>query len=170
MFTASFQYYPSGVRIPLTQGFKAETLVDPEWAQLKARLNNHKLSGDSIEYHKEVVRITKRLFGNLLSWLDAQDQNTRLSVNTYEYLKDTLLFLNKGYRVVSKDSRISLINADFSHNQTTNPKAESRKERLRDLVQFDPNEFIFIWTNHPNGWSDMICTVDLLFGTDLAAR
>lgn len=169
MFAATFQYYPSGVRTPLMQGFKSETLVDEEWLQLKKLVNSHKVYIDSIDYRKLVVKHARRLFGNFREWLDAQDQNTRLSVNGYEYLVDTIEFLNKGFRTVSAGSRMALIASDFAHSNSTNPKAENRRTRLRDLLQINPDEFIYVWCNQPNGFSDMICTVDLLFGTDPSA-
>jgi hypothetical protein len=166
MFAASFQYFPTGVRIPLRQGFKAETTVDEAFVALMKTLNTGQVSGECPYFRKDVIRHARRLLGNLVDFLDAQDQNTRLSVNGYEYLKDTIEFLNKGYRSVHSSSRIGLVAADYVHNQSTNPKAENRRERLRDLLQIAPEEFIFIWLRHPNGFADMLCTVNFLFGTD----
>lgn len=166
MFAAAFQYFPTGVRIPLRQGFKAETTVDETFVTLMKSLADAKVSGDDPHFRKDAIRHARRLMGNLVDFLDAQDQNTRLSVNGYEYLKDTIEFLNKGYRSVHSSSRIGLIAADFKSNQSTNPKAESRRERLRDLLQIPPEEFIFTWLKHPNGFADMLCTVNFLFGTD----
>lgn len=170
MFAASFQYFPSGVRIPLKQGFKSETLVDEELVALMKKLNDNRISGDCVEFRKDVIRHTRRLLGNLVDFLDAQDQNTRLCVNGYEYLKDTIEFLNKGYRSVHSSSRIGLVAADFTHNQQSNPKAENRRERLRDLLKISPEEYIFVWLKHPNGFADMLCTVNFLFGTDPNVR
>lgn len=166
MFAASFQYFPTGVRVPLRQGFKAEITTDEPLVTLLKSLAAGTVSGECPCFRKDVIRHTRRLMGNLVDFLDAQDQNTRLCVNGYEYLKDTIEFLNKGYRSVHSSSRIGLVAADYAHNQSTNPKAENRRERLRDLLQIAPEEFIFVWLGHPNGFADMLCTVNFLFGTD----
>lgn len=166
MFTTSFQYYPTGFRIPLTSGFKSETLEDEAWCAHYAQLQKGIQSGDSIEFRKDTIRHARRLFGNFLDFLDAQDQNTRLCNNGYEYLKDTIEFLNTGRRTISAGSRLGLIATDIKEHRQNNPKAENRRTRLRSLLEINPDEFIFVWLNHPGGFADMLCTVNLLFGTD----
>lgn len=164
MNLTAFQYYPLGFRSPTRDGFRTETIADPVWVQHYADFKNGKISGESMEFRLRTIEIARRLFGNFNDWLDAQDQNTKISDQAYDLLKDTIAYLNTGRRPISLSTRVGIMADQIAHGQYGNPKAVNRRDRLRDNLKISRGDFLFHWVQPKDGFADLVQTLDILFG------
>lgn len=164
MNLVAYQYYPLGFRSPIRDSFRTETIPDPAWTQLYADYKNGKVNGESIEFRMQVIAIARRLFGNFNEWLDAQDQNPKISEQAYELVVDTIRFLNVGRRPVDISCRIGIIADQIVNNRYSNPKAVERRTKLRDLLQVDRSEVLFRWVQPRGGFGDLVQTLNVFFG------
>lgn len=164
MMLTAFQYYPLGFRSPVRDGFRTETIADPVWAQHYADFRNGKVSGDSMEFRLRTIEIARRLFGNFNDWLDAQDQNTKISDQAYELVRDTVIFINTGRRPISLSSRIGIIADQRQHGSYDNPRAAERRTKLRNELTCSRSDFLYRWVQPTGGFADLVQTLDLFFG------
>lgn len=167
MLSKAYQGYPMGFRSPLNDRMKTETTVDLELAKLWRDMQDGRISHESWEFRSQVIDCTKRLFGDFLEWLDAQDQNTKISQNGYDFIVDTIQFINTGRRTVSIATRTGIITTEIRTDKYENLSAAGRTTKLRELLKVHPREVIFEWVKHKDGFSDMLCTINFLFGTDM---
>jgi len=164
MNLTAYQYYPLGFRSPIRNGFRTETIPDPAWVTLYNDYKNGRISGDSMEFRLKVIAIARRLFGNFNEWLDAQDQNPKISEQAYELVKDTIQFLNMGRRPVDVSCRVGIIADQLANNRYSNPKAVERRTKLRDLLQIERSDVLFKWVQPQGGFSDLVQTLNVFFG------
>lgn len=164
MFNTVYQVYPMGFRSPLSEGVKSQTDVDFEIVQLYKEFKTGKRHVDSFEFRKKVIQATRRLLGFFPEWLDAQDKNTKISESAYELLVDTIEFINTGNRPIALEVRMGIMATEQLMNTYENAAAAGRTTKLRDLLLIKPDEVIFTWINHRDGFFDMLCTIHSIFG------
>lgn len=167
MGISAYQYYPSGARRILGEDEKKGDIeVDFEITELNHKLNLMRREYHSFEFRDSVIECVKRLFGDFGDWLDAQEDNAKLSEHAYEFIKETIEFINTGKRPVLIITRASILRQEMKGGFQDDVKVATRKTRLRDMLHVDPKNFVFAWSQHRGGFEDMLCTSVFLFGTD----
>lgn len=165
----AYQYYPLGFRTPLKGSqVRTETTVDPIWMKLRDDVKCNRVNYASMAYRVQVIRRARELLGDFEEFLLAQDQNPKVSKHGYGMLKDTLEYIKTGRRSASLATWEMLIREEWRSSTYEDLSASKRTVRLSDSLP-RPDQYMADWLKHPEGFSDMLCTVNLLFGTDLSA-
>ncbi len=168
MLDYNFQYWPSGFRSPLQDGVKNEILPHPDVVKLMQQYRTGEADVLSLTTQLELIRLANLLFGKFSEFVTANDQNTRISQQGYEFLVDTIEFIRTGHRSVSIASRTGVMATEARIGQYDNPKAAVRKERLKDLLDFvHDRDVVWCWLKHRNGIVDLLSTVNVLFAAEL---
>lgn len=162
-----YQKYPTGFRTELGLGTKSETQPDAELVRFMERLAKNEINVLSWKVRNEFFQIAKRLYGGFGQWIDAQQENPNISQTAYDMIADTLDFISGKARTISVQTRFAIMNTE-SANGAYNRSVEGRRSTpLRDHMRFPSNEFMYRWVNQPDGFSDMLCTTNLIFGKTL---
>lgn len=162
-----YQSYPTGYRSPVW-GTRLMTIApDVQIARLMKSYRSRLLDIDAWEFKATLVAETRRLFGNIKDWVEAQDQNVYISQTAYDLIAETINFIKTGKRCVSLRAHMGIIDMEREMGTFSNDNAERRITSLGDLLTFPVDDYIFMWIQHPNGLDDMLCTVHYIFGTDL---
>lgn len=165
----AYQVYPLGFRTPLKgEQVRTETTVDPQWVELRKRVHSNQVNVMCMTYRLAVIRRARELLGDFGEFLTAQDQNPKISKHGYGLLKDTLQFITTGRRSVSLATWETLLREEWRSGAYADLGAAKRTETLVSSLP-RPDRYMVDWLKHENGFNDMLCTVNLLFGTDLSA-
>lgn len=113
-------------------------------------------------YRRQVILAAVRLFGNFNHWLSLQDANDYLHGRNYEFLQDTVHYLQNGMRQVSVNNWPDLMEY----------KPEKKDRRQRPVVGSLANDFrlpieqvLSLWCSRAGGFEDLVCSLYLFFGT-----
>lgn len=167
MKPSSYQSYPSSFRSPLYSTERMPITADEQIKHLYAQYKSHLVSVDTWEFHAELIANVRRLFGDFLAWLDAQDHNVYISKTAYNLIVDTIQFIKGKRRPIALRSAMGLIQMERDSGEFQNLSAERRNTKLRELVDFDGRDFIYLWLKQPNGLDDMLCTTHFIFGKEV---
>lgn len=168
MLNKSYQYYPTGCRTLLADNqTKSDVMPDATLSALWRSLSNDRSLADTFEFKDQVIVQVKNLFGDFGVWLDEQDNNAKLTNHTYELLKDTIEYINTGRRSIMIISRVAIVKQQYLDGIYVDENVALRKTRLRELLLVKPSEFVQHWLKHRDGFDDMLCTSNFLFGTEL---
>lgn len=159
-------YYP--------RGFKRRLNTVPDKNRLDGdaeidRLVNIYLSGrvnyQSWKFRREVLEATTRLLRNFQHFLNQQRTNPHLYGYNYEFLLDTLRYIETGRRRMSIQSWKGLMS---EHLPPSNDfKSRSRilvDGKVPTLVKASTAEVISKWCSHKNGFEDLFQTMVVMFG------
>lgn len=112
----------------------------------------------------EGVKLAKGLLGtSLLRWVGAQVNGNYLYGRRYEFLLDTLSFIQTGKRKMSVDNWYELLE-EFpgpDNARVGAQKAQTLQKFESILTDYD---FIAQWCSHKNGFEDMVCTLFTIAG------
>lgn len=167
MKPSSYQSYPTGFRNPVFSVERMGIATDEEIKLLFAQYKSGLRSVDTWEFRADLIKVTRRLFGNFIDWCDAQDHNVYISKTAYDLIAETIEFIKGRRRPIALRSVLGIIAMEREDGTFGNVSAERRTDRLRDLVTFDHRDFISMWLNQPKGLDDMLCTVHYIFGTEV---
>lgn len=118
-------------------------------------------------FYREVFPIAMEFFGNFSQFLHTQKNNPFLYGYNYEFLLDTLKFIQTGCRKVSIHNWKPLL-AEWAEPRSEH-KQRASSGQLGDV--FKPfmgrpgAEVVALWCSHPNGFEDMVMTIWLMFGS-----
>lgn len=163
----SYQSYPNGFRSPVFGNERMTINADGRIQELMTQWKNGLVEVDTWAFRAELIEVTRALFGDLLAWLDAQDHNPYISKTAYNLIVETIEFIKGKRRVISLPTTFSLIHSEVKSGIYRNDAAERRTERLRNLVDFDSRDYIFLWSQQPKGMHDMLCVTHFIFGPEL---
>lgn len=125
---------------------------------------NSRINGDNWEFRKQVVAAASRMFGNFHTWLALQAEfNDYLYDLNFKFLLDTWKFITTGQRDMSPMTWAELL-SEYPDRQAGVSSADRR--RSLDMLEKvkDPDHVIGMWCSHDNGFGDMLCTLNVLFG------
>lgn len=144
---------------------------DPKVTELWMEYVNPNIDTTTWVFKKRVLNEAMRLFSSQRNWFEFQERNASLHGNNYDFVVDTLRFILTGRRHLSIHSWAELV----SHEHTQQ-KDVSRRHQLNDFIKKytrdlrnPPVGMIQKWCSHKEGFDDMVCTLNLLFG-DLSVR
>lgn len=146
--------------------------VDLDAVRLYNQLANRTVNVESWAFRADVMQTALRLMHPFREWLGYQKQNPFLTAQAYGFIADTCQFILEGRRSVSIRTRQSLLDAPanalvgsgyvpFSPNSFYS--ADVHITRLLSEFQ-DDAAIMAAWQTHPNGISDLVMTMFVLFG------
>lgn len=163
MYTKVYGYYPLGYRRVLRPGEKKldaspddnVTLEYLKWQRDRAGFR-------SWDTHEPTIRLALLMFGDFKAWLREQQTNQNLSRSAWEFLLETIRFINTGHRHINVFTHMSLVLTDKTHFNTY--PLNQRKEVLVDLLLPSAENVIAHWLRQPGGYSDLLCSLVTYFG------
>lgn len=161
----TYQNYPSGFRTPVVGEYRTDTQADPQVASYMATLTTAIGSRvNSWEFRRNVLIHANELFGDFRGFLMAQRDNTALSPHQRAFLSDTIQYINSGKRPLALRTRVELIHAEKGEGYNTYP---SDRVDLSAKLAVPVEDYMYHWINHGEGFIDLLCTLDLIFGEPL---
>ena len=160
--------YPRGFFIPDSSGMVVMDQGHRDIDRLIDYLFSGKVNTQGFSYYKEVFPVAMHMFNDFAGFLQAQKINPFLYGYNYEFLLDTLKFIQTGSRKVSIHNWKPLMaewtepHTDLKHRMTTGPLVEFQKYLGRDNSTV---QVIAQWCSHPQGFEDMVMTMWLMFGS-----
>ncbi|MCO6704706.1 hypothetical protein [Streptomyces sp. CHB9.2] len=116
-------------------------------------------------FQKRALRVAMGCFSNFALFLNTQKNNPFLYGYNYEFLLDTLKYIQTGRRRVSVQNWLALL--------TENPKpSNDYRERnaskeIREFYQkvgTAPSKVVSEWISHPEGLNDLVISLYIMFG------
>jgi hypothetical protein len=160
----SYQLYPSGYQSPLYDtvrtGSNPDELVVKAYKELRVSMSSHV---NTWEYRRKIINRGLDLFGYLRDWLEAQEKNERVTKHMRAFIEDTLTFITTGRRPMALESRWECI---LQEKRSTGEKRTSNqhKTKLSQALSVPYEDYMWHWLSHPNGFTDMVCTLNVIFG------
>lgn len=152
-------------------GEKVLILAVPEVEALYCEYRDSRTTHVSMDFIKRVVKVYKLLLGeNPIRHLSSiYERRTLVSESDYNYdfLKDTVSFIETGNRPMGISTRSQLM--EF-HREDETPLFHplkslplNKRERIKQTLP--PGESVYThWLLQTNGLHDMLCTLIVLFG------
>lgn len=158
----TYQNYPSGFRTPVRSDVRNDTAADSEVeSYIKAMEVATGTEVNSWVFRRNVLLTANRLFGDFRQFMESQQGNLALSPHQRALLADTIEFINCGKRPISLRTRLELIRAEKGTGYKTWPATTIVTiNHLRVPVE----DYMYHWINHSEGFLDLLCTLDLIFG------
>lgn len=162
----SYQRHPRGYRSPLGAGVPiAQPTPALDVGELVSKCHSKIGYFGTLSEHMEVIASVKKHLGRLHEWLKAQDNNESITQNAYDFLIDTIEFINTGRRPYSIATRSLLIEKEA--NEPNPVPARQRVPSLAALLTLkSDNDCILAWLRQCNGTIDILCTLDVIFGNN----
>lgn len=143
---------------------------DVEITELWDRYTSPQNHSNTWSFQRRVIKAAKRLLSSTPNWFIAQDTNEYLDKYNYEFIIDTIRFIGTGRRRMGVYTWRELVS-----NKPTKYKYDA--EERHDIAELfsrlkltsSASALIQMWCSHPNGFDDMMNTLNILFG-DLPVR
>lgn len=163
MYAKIYGHYPLGYRRVLRPGEKKldsapDDLVTAEYV----RWQQDRAGFRSWATHENAIKLAISLFGDFKTWLREQQDNPNLSLHGWNFLLETIRFINTGERRINIFTHTSMILMDAeAFNRLP---IRDRKEHLSALLEASSDTVFCHWLRQPNGFSDMLCSLAVFFG------
>lgn len=167
MYTKVYGHYPLGFRRVLRPG-ERKLDSDPDGAVVNQYLKwqQDRAGIRSWASYEEGIKLAIQLFGDFHKWATEQQSNPELGRHAFDFIQETIRFINTGKRQVNLHTHASLILMDVE-SFSTYPPAD-RKVRLVDLLEASSETVIAHWLRQDGGYSDMLCSLNVFFGNTRA--
>lgn len=156
-------YYDSGVAVDRTLG---DDTIGSIAAVLYNRYVNRTENTNCWEFRQKAIDNAIRAFGDVKQWLNLQQFNAHLCDIAFDFIHDTVRYINTGERTVSTHTAGALIQAAVN-NRVIGGGYTGRVVRqviLADVLKVKPENVIQTWLSYEGGFEDMLCTMYILFG------
>ena len=160
----SYQLYPSGYQSPLYDtvrtGSVADDVVLRAYKELRVNMSSRV---NTWGFRKEIIDRAAYLFGYFRDWLEAQEKHERCTKHMRAFLEDTLTFISTGRRPMALESRWECLLQE-KRSGMDKRTGQSNKVPLVQSLSVPYEDYMWHWLSHPNGFTDMVCTLNVIFG------
>lgn len=156
--------YPRGFIRTTTDSGISRSAGDDDINKLYLLLVATSVNTAGWSYRRLVFPLAMMLFGNFIKFVQNQKENPFLYGYNYEFLTDTLQFIETGHRKVSVQNWIDLL------TERSQPRDDYRVRPRLNLTTFiqvvgsDTPSIIAKWCSHHGGFEDMVMTLNIMFG------
>lgn len=159
-------YLKSNVSITQSEG-------DPQIAILYKLYIARSVNVNSWEFRQKVLAEAARLIGNFRVWVISQaSYNDSLYGLNWEFLKDTLEYIQTGHRKMSVSTwRELLLEYPPRVDNTAGPRRLDQLKAYEDVLQdvlengYLARTSLTRWLGHDGGFDDLITTLNVFFGS-----
>jgi len=158
-----YGHYPLGFRRVLRPGErKLDSAPDDNVTAEYVRWQQDRAGSRSWATHENAIKLGISMFGDFKNWLREQQDNPNLSPHAWNFLLETIRFINTGERRINVFTHTSLILMDVEmfHRMPMN----DRKVYLSDVLLPSSDTVFTHWLRQPNGFNDMLCSLAVFFG------
>ena len=124
-------------------------------------------------FHKVALRLAYRAFSPWDNWLKNQINSPYLYGRRLEFLEDTMRFIHTGRREVSINNWFDLLEDEpraFYGTQDSLLRATGIEQKIAGNLNFKTSKVLGLWYEKSNGFMDMVCTLEILFGDSRLER
>lgn len=161
----AFQLTPQGFRVPLydqqRRGDGPDEFVVKAYRTLMCDASGITHTWD---YKRKIINRGLDLLGDFREFLKAQDGKDSLTVHQRAFLEDTIQFINTGRRPMTINTRVLLLVTEASEKNPKTFVASRSTKKLADMLQVPNDDYMFHWLQHRDGFGDMVCTLNVIFG------
>lgn len=111
-------------------------------------------------YRSEVLNFAVKAIGNLNSWLSEMEKSPYVYGRRYDFLVDTIRFVETGKRSLDTHSWFELLEDNVLADRT----ARVNRDKIPRPKAFRTEAFLAQWCAQPKGFQDMLCSLNVLFG------
>lgn len=136
---------------------------DPDVNKLFDDLMQHREPVHSWEFRRRALLVAMNMFNEFYRWAMEQQNNADISGYNYDFLLDTLGYINTGKRgALTTVNWLSLVDEEKQVSRSTH----AFRAVPLPLGNFSNNaeEVVARWCSHPNGIEDMVVSLYVLFG------
>lgn len=163
MSKVSGRLFPRGFIFPVAGGTVVPDQGHRDVDRLLDYLFSGKVNNKGFSFYREVFPVAMSLFGDFPTFLRTQKNNPFLYGYNYEFLLDTLKFIQTGCRKVSIHNWKPLL-AEWAEPHSDHRQRASSGQ-LDKLTRYSGVEIVAQWCSHPGGFDDMVMTMGLMFGS-----
>lgn len=113
------------------------------------------------EFRRRVLHAACQAIGDIRTWYKAHSRHPYVYGRRYDFLVDTLTFVSTGKRTMSLSAWMGLLETFPDVNEYE----ASRVPKLPYPVESTTPEFVARWCQQPDGFMDMLCSLNILYGT-----
>ncbi len=161
----AYDITPQGFRVPLyddkRRGDAPDQLVVESCALLASDPSGYT---HTWEFQRKIINRGLDLFGDFRDFLRAQDKAAGLTLHQRGFLEDTLQFICKGSRPMSIDTRAMCLAMEKEQSSPPRFTPTRNSRQLVDMLTVDGNDYMYHWIGHARGFTDMVCTLNVIFG------
>lgn len=122
-----------------------------------------KVNSNGFSYYREVFPVAMEIYSDFPTFLRTQKNNPFLYGYNYEFLLDTLKFIQTGCRKVSIHNWKPLL-AEWAEPHSDHRQRASSGQ-LDGMCRYTTVDIVSQWCSHPGGFDDMVMTMGLMFGS-----
>jgi hypothetical protein len=160
----SYQVSPCGFQSPLYDGIKsgieADALVVEAYHKVRLSISSE---CNTWQFRRKIINRALDLFGYLRDWLEANEKNPRMTIHMRALLEDTLQYISTGRRPMALTSRWECIRYERSDG-ASKFRPGRHTPKLISLLHVPVEDYMWHWLKHPDGFTDMVCTLNIIFG------
>lgn len=132
--------------------------IDKLYAVMQRNENEYK----SWPYRKEVLSVASLLLNNFNEWVRTNSVEGTLYGRRFDFLNDTVTFIKTGKRSLAVNSWKEIL------EESILPEKRMANQYNLNPLYFEPGvrtaDIISMWCSQEKGFTDMLCTLDILFG------
>lgn len=120
----------------------------------------------TFDFHELIIQAALEAFGTkqFIEWIDLQNKSPEVNYLNSRFLRDTLKFIETGKREMVLENWEPLLNSDGVVTGEWENVTQDAIELNKRIRIIDLKDVIRIWCSQPNGLSDMLITLHILFG------
>lgn len=146
----------------MSQGYEAVNKVYIEYVNFPRRVRYW-------NYRKKVIDLALKILSahGDTNWFLLQVLNTGLHKQNQPFLKDTVRFIATGRRRISINAWPMLVTSEVASEVGTNPDVDLAETLKEFGIDYNTSnaDLIQRWCSQPNGFNDLICTLNILYGS-----
>lgn len=157
--------YPRGFIAPSPRGDIIRVTgsgdINAVYDQMMQRTVNH----NGWSFQKRVLQVAMNCFSNFPLFINTQKNNPFLYGYNYEFLIDTLRYIQTGRRRVSVQNWLALLLENHRPNNDYRDRGSSKD--IQDFMQAvgsADSTVVATWVSRPGGLNDLVVSLYIMFG------
>lgn len=157
--------YPRGFIAPSALGDLVRVTGSGDVNLVYDQMMQRSVNSNGWSYQKRVLQVAMNCFNDFSQFLLIQKNNPFLYGYNYEFLIDTLRYIQTGRRRVSIQNWLPLLLENHAPNNAWRDRAVSRdiQDFLQAVGRSDSN-VVSNWVSHPGGLNDLVVSLYIMFG------
>lgn len=157
--------YPRGFIAPGSRGDLVRVSGSPDVTTIYDQVMQRKVNHNGWAFQKRVLQVAMNCFSNFPQFITAQKNNPFLYGYNYEFLIDTLRYIQTGRRKVSVQNWLALLMENHQPNNAWRERTTSREiHDFLTTVGSEDAKVVSAWVSWPGGLNDLVVSLYIMFG------
>jgi hypothetical protein len=157
--------YPRGFIAPSPRSDIIRVTGSGDITALYDQMMQRQVNHNGWAYQKRVLQVAMNCFNNFPQFITTQKNNPFLYGYNYEFLIDTLRFIQTGRRRVSVQNWLALLLENHSPNNDYRDRGSSKDiHDFLKAVGSSDTSVVSAWVSRPGGLNDLVVSLYIMFG------